>query len=58
MVEIGNLLDEAHIKPVVDAVLTLAQAAAIYSRGSGSGHGRGKMVVDVELSEASSQKAT
>jgi len=58
LIEIGNLLEEVHLKPVVDTVLTLAQAAAVYNGGPGNRPGRGKMVVDVGLSEASSQKAT
>jgi NADPH:quinone reductase-like Zn-dependent oxidoreductase len=47
LVEIGNLLEAGHLKPVVDAVLPLAQASTAYSREVSNRRGRGKLVVAV-----------
>ena len=45
LARIGNLLDEGHLQPVVDAVLPLSHASTAYTGQVGQRQGRGKMVV-------------
>jgi NADPH:quinone reductase-like Zn-dependent oxidoreductase len=45
--EVGQLLDEGRLKPVVDAVVPLAEVPAAFSGRAGKRQGRGKVVVEV-----------
>ncbi len=47
LIEIGSLLEAGRLRPVVDAVVPLAQASAAFT-GRVSRQGRGKLVVAVE----------
>ena len=46
--EINHLIEDGIIKPVVDAVVPLAQAREVYERGL-AGHNRGKVVLQVRI---------
>ena len=45
LAQIGSLLEEGHLQPVVDAVLPLSEASTAYTGQVGQRQGRGKMVV-------------
>ena len=49
LTRIGDLLEAGDLKPVVDAVLPLSQASAVYAGDADRSHGRGKLVVAVDL---------
>ncbi len=45
--EVGRLLDEGRLKPVVDAVVPFAEVPAAFAGRAGKRQGRGKVVVEV-----------
>ncbi len=46
LIEIGNLIDAGHVRPIVEAVFPLAKAREAFERGL-RGHCRGKIVLEV-----------
>jgi NADPH:quinone reductase-like Zn-dependent oxidoreductase len=46
LVQIGALIDEGKVRPIIDTVLPLAQARQAYEQGA-KGHTRGKIVLRV-----------
>jgi NADPH:quinone reductase-like Zn-dependent oxidoreductase len=57
LIEIGHLIDTGQLKPVVDAVVTLAQTAAAYAGRAGKSQGRGKVVVEVWMQDNAASSA-
>ncbi len=46
LVQIGALIDEGKVRPIIDTVLPLSQARQAYEQGA-KGHTRGKIVLRV-----------
>ena len=46
LVQIGTLIDEGRMRPIIDTVLPLSQARQAYEQGA-KGHTRGKIVLRV-----------
>jgi NADPH:quinone reductase-like Zn-dependent oxidoreductase len=45
LIELARLIDDGAIRPIVEAILPLAQARAAYERGARD-HPRGKLILD------------
>jgi NADPH:quinone reductase-like Zn-dependent oxidoreductase len=50
LIEVAKLIDAGTLKPVVDAVLPLSDAASAYNGSAKNRQGRGKIVIDVAAS--------